>query len=275
MTEKVSEYARLIVGATCAGLGQALAQPAGTLLVEASACVGWEFIEAMNPGTEWEQSEGLCDLATDLRQELLRRNILHEGRVHLPALAPVLFQRLRDSGAAYLFLTDIIEVKPEGDGFAVTLFNQGGRREVTVKRLLDTTTHLATRPDETVALQSKHIHATLHYRGAAKTPETVPASTAEFTFIPGRFPREAFLSLALPLAADWPQARAALHRFWLERPTAFADWELASVATRLAEVPVKVESPADWSVLQSAGFVNPLRAFSAGVCCGTAAGVLS
>lgn len=264
MQKIASHYGRLIVGATFAGLGDLLARPGDALLVESTATVGWEFIEAYRPGVDWERTAGLNEAASDLRRELVERNILEADRVHLPALSPVLHQRLDRSGADYLFLTDVLAVEPGGSGYDVTLATRSGLKTVSVRRILDTTTHLLTRPGQEVIIESKRIGANLNLR-QGEPFDGRPVYGDRFALTPGRFGSEAFLSLALPVEATWTAAREALHRFWLARPAPLGGWDLASVATRLDETPVRAELRAEnWLHLPSTAHDNPLRAFAAG-----------
>ncbi|MBN1675856.1 MAG: hypothetical protein JXR37_32735 [Kiritimatiellae bacterium] len=259
-----TEYGTLIVGATCAGLGYACARPEDSLLVESSALVGWEFVEAMDPGSGWAAAVGLGMETDELRRELQARNILDGERVHLPAVAPVLFNRLKESGLPYRFWTDVLEVRDRGAEFEVVLFDAGGRRTVRVNRILDTTTHLVSVHEAPVRIESKAIGATLN-RMDRPAPLPAAACNGGWRVQEGRFPGEAFLALALPPEADWPAARARLHEFWMDRPAGLRPWHLVAVGTRLAEKPAWVDSPSDrWQALPSARFENVLEAFAAG-----------
>ena len=261
-----SEYETLVIGATCAGLAAALARPEETLLVEPSAGIGWEFVAAIRPGTGWEDAGGSGEGAEGLRRELIDRNILHQGRVHLPAIAPVLFKRLYDSGAHYLFLTDVLDVAAGGGGYEVVLFGRSGSRKVRVRRILDTTSGLVSRPARRVEVTYRGIHAILS--GSVRGAQSEGSRAAwQYRTVPGRFPSEAYLML--PLNGDdddWPRARARLHDFWTDRPGELLGADLATVATRLAEKPVPADVPErGWRHLPSASYDNPLQAFAAGV----------
>ncbi len=261
-----SEYEQLVIGATCAGLAGALARPEGTLLVEPSASIGWEFVEAIRPGTGWEDADQSGKEAEGLRRELIDRNILHQGRVHLPAIAPVLFKRLYDSSVHYLFLTDVLEVVPGAGGYEVALFGRSGLTKVRVRRILDTTNGLVSRPAQQVEVTYRGIHAILNGSMREAQSERSRAGS-QYRTVPGRFPSEVYLMLPLSNDDDdWPRARVRLHDFWTDRPAELLGADLATVAMRLAEKPV----PADvrergWRHLPSASFDNPLQAFAAGV----------
>jgi len=258
------EYETVVVGATCAGLGYALSHPDGTLLVESSSSVGGEFIEAMDPGVGWGAPAGLGPEAESLRDELVTRNILDGDRLHLPAVAAVLFARLKESRVAYRFWTDILATREQGSGFELTLFDTGGRSTIRASRILDTTTRAVSLVGEPTGLDRKAIGATL---SCPNPPDEFPASGSEAACAlhRGRFPGEAFLVLDLPLEADWPAARRRLHGFWLSRPAALRDWHLASVGARLIERPAWRESPSErWTLLPSARFENLLAAYDAG-----------
>lgn len=258
-------YRQIVVGSTFAGLGALLSsRPGDSVLIESTATVGWEFIEAFDPARGWEDVGELNAGALELRDELIARNILHDGRVHLPAIAPVLFKRLDTSGADYLFLTDILEVNAQSGGFEMVLSTRSGVRRIRAERIVDTTSGFLSRPDIAPRIERKLIGANLNLReGGSFDGKSVRGKGWSLT--PGRFASEAFLAVELPVESEWTGAREALHGFWADRPAPLAAWDLVSVATRLAVQPIPVETgDSNWIHVPSAAHTNPLLAFAAG-----------
>ena len=134
-------YTTLICGATFGGIGALLASPDDTLMVERTAMVGGEFIEAINPGRQ-----GSLHFSTSfgrrINEELVARNLIEPagGAIHLPALHPVLCRKLLDASASILLLTEVISIKPHERGYEVTICNAAGWQVFTASNILDTTT---------------------------------------------------------------------------------------------------------------------------------------
>lgn len=267
------DYDRIVIGATMLGVGLALARPQRTLLVEASAGAGTDFVTAMRAGTGvagW-QAPVAGGLAASLHQELLERNILDPatGGLHLPAVGPVLCRRLQAAAVETLFLTDVLSVQAApGEGARIELAHKTGRQTLTAREIIDTTArpHAAKGPLR-VGLRRRAIAAALNRRDAAAPgPATlgcaIPGTDALWS--PGCFAAEAWLEVPIAAAADWAAARQALHSFWLSRPALLAGWDLASIAAELIEVPVAATPATTCRWLPSAAHPNLLAAFAAG-----------
>ncbi len=264
MSQKNTSYDRIIVGATCPGVGCALGRPEGTLLVEPSGTIAGEWTETMHPGSGWEQCGDLTADAVGLWDELERRRILVEGRFHLPALSPVLFQRLYESPVRYAFLTRITECRYENGRFVLDLLDAGGHHTVEAGRVIDTTVPFLSGTAQKPRVIASSVGVNCNY-----TQENVPAkhgmSGEGWVLYAGRYLREAFLSLDLPAGTDWPRARAAVTAFFRELPAEMKGWEAASTATRLFETvePVDTGRP-EWRHEPATAFSNAVRGFDRG-----------
>lgn len=258
-------YRTIVLGATCAGLGAALEDIDGTLVIERTALVGHEFINSFNPGKGWNDTP-LSASGASLKEELRERGILSEdGLVHLPALAPVLYNRIHGSGLRVLLLTEVLEVEDRGDGVEVTIHHASGKSVVRAERLIDTRTEAAASD-----LVAKRINAMLMYVGE-KTPEIVApiapiASNAGAEIVKCKLAGELVLKLEVGNEDGWIQARSKLNRLWTDRAAEWSDWRICAVATCFEVVLSSCSSTEKGRILRltSAAYRNPLEAFEAG-----------
>ncbi|GAA3404429.1 hypothetical protein ACFFNY_26775 [Paenibacillus hodogayensis] len=261
-------YPLLVYGATSAGLGLTVAAPAGTLLVERSSLVGHEFVAAYNPGHRWERR--LDSAAAELlRTELLERGLLTpEGRVHLPAIAPVLFRLIRQHCLHVQMMTEIVEVVPDRNGYAVTLLNASGLTRVTAGRLIDTTPLCSSLGARRMTPIAKSINAMLHAPGTAELPPSPLPEPLDgrVSLLDGLYPGERILRLELDAGDGWLTAREKLHRYWADHYTAFAPWTIAALADafdiRTTELDRDIADR--WSWFPSSSYANLLEAYDAG-----------
>ncbi|WP_282936202.1 hypothetical protein [Paenibacillus sp. RC67] len=271
MTAEAAHYQLLVCGATCAGLGAALAAKLPVIVVERSAGVGQEFIETFNPGS-FEAMDDLrvSPLEQSLHAELIERSLMEPGGgpVHLPGVHSVLCKRIQDAGLKVLFLTEIIEITPTGDGFEVTLYNVSGFQTIRVDRILDTTSCRFSRPDQHYAPVNRKIiraHLSAGISGNETTPIVQPLDE-QAQILQGRFPSERILALTVDTGTDWPAARHSLQEYWRARPASLALWTIAAVASTFGEqVPQgPIELAAHWIWLPSESSPHPLLAFRQG-----------
>lgn len=257
-------YDLLIVGSTFAGLGAAYAAGGETILVERTAAVGHEFINSCNPGTGWLETE-LSPQGERLKQELLNRNILSmEGKVHLPAAAPLLYHQIREDGLPVLLMTEVVNIREMKDGFEVDFYNASGLESCRVKRILDTTGNCLTCTRQRIIPLRKSINAMLSCEDSS-TPLHA-ADCEEVEFVEGKLPGEMILKLKVSPQEDWITARYQLHQFWMNRSEEWKPWTIATVADCFEIVvdPGPVAIATGWSWLPSSSYRNPLEAFEAG-----------
>ncbi|RKN85296.1 hypothetical protein [Paenibacillus ginsengarvi] len=255
----------LVIGATLAGLGLAAAGKERALVVERTSGVGREYLGCFHPGERLEEPTS-SEAAGVLREELTRRNLLSENRLHLGALAPVLFNRIRRDGWRVRFLTEIIgiEREAEADAYTVTLFDASGLRQIRTSFIVDTTSLCVSSPASKPAIRSKKLNAMLHNADPSANAPVLNEGGAEV--VQGRFPGEVILKLNLDPGDDWPSARDKLHRYWADRPAAFGSWTMALVADAFETFTEKGPfSLGDrWVWLPSCAYANALQAFDAG-----------
>lgn len=277
MKNEGTELDTLIVGATFTGLGIAcyrrqINPNRQTLIVERGITVGHEFIYAYKHGSKWMETNIRNEATAALKKELLRRNVLSaEGRAHLPGITPVLYQMVRDQELPIQFMTEIVSVEAgKGrNGFKVTIFDGSGFRELTVGKIVDTTSDYRTHP-HFQAVGKKGINALLHSKNADKRlPEgqVMSLTNRDFFLQQGRFESEAFLSLPLLENEGWVEGRRKIHEFWVNRPMELQGWSLASVADQLdhdsVQGPHEIEP--HWHLLTSSAYANPFASMEEGM----------
>lgn len=270
MSTETSHYRTIVLGATFAGLGAALEDIDGTLVIERTAQVGHEFINSFNPGRNWNGT-ALSPSGASLKEELRERGILSDdGLVHLPALAPVLYNRIHDSVLRILLLTEVLHVENRGDRVVVTIHHASGRRVVSADKLIDTRTE-AVMPGEIAA---KRMNAMLLYGGEEElrdvelpSPSTARTIGAGAEIVRCKLRGEWILKLPIDKDDDWVQAREKLNRFWTERTPEWADWTICAVATSFEVEAVPGGGAEDGRIrrLISAAYSNPLEAYEAGI----------
>lgn len=250
-----------IIGGTFLGLGFGLNHEEDSVLIESSGSLGWEFVDAMNTGKQWSETNSLPAISSKYYSQLKERNILEDDKVHLPALAPLLFQFLKDSKLKFHFLTHIIDIKKDTNGYEITIYNQNGFSKISADQILDTTSS-GYRQKELKAKQ--FIGATIH--SADNEVKDFNLSGEGFEVIKGHLLSEAFLKIELQINSSWDVARKKIHEFWVNRPDELSSWELASVASRLDVMPENINgwSKEEFTWLPGIGLENPLLALSKG-----------
>lgn len=264
---EISHYRTIVLGATFAGLGAALEDIDGTLVIERTALVGHEFINSFNPGKDWNDT-ALSASGASLREELRERGLLSDdGLVHLPALAPVLYNRIHESGLRVLLLTEVLRIEESSEFVEVTIYHASGRSVVRADRLIDTRTEAAV-PGDIVA---KRINAMLLHVGEATLevdrPDAFVVPDAETEIVKGKLGGELIIKLTIEKADDWVQARSKLNRVWTNRPEEWSDWRLCAVATCF-EVEMAVRDSSEEGRIRrltSAAYRNPLEAYETGI----------
>jgi hypothetical protein len=267
METEISHYRTIVLGATFTGLGAALEDTDGTLVIERTALVGHEFINSFNPGRDWNDTP-LSDSGASLREELRERGILSDdGLVHLPALAPMLYNRIYESGLRVFLLTEMLHVEEKHDYVEVTIHHASGRSVVRADRLIDTRTEAVMDADKT----ARRINAMLLYVGEtpldAVLPDTFVVPDAETEIVKCKLGGELILKLAIENRDDWVQARSKLNQVWTARTGEWLDWRICAVATCFEVEMAACSSSGEGRIqrLTSAAYCNPLEAYEAGI----------
>lgn len=264
---KYTEHALLICGTTFAGLGAAVAAletNQSVIIVERTALVGREFIDAFNPGRTWGTPE--TSFGRKFWEDVLARNLLEvEGPVHLPALHPVLCLFIKEYGLNVHFLTEIVEVAEHNGRYLVSLHNASGIHHVIVDEILDTSTQRLTQPGRLFVPTHKRLNAYLHHPAIREAVIPAPMDDS-MSIAKGRFHSEIILRVCVPPKYDWQQAKQWLHSYWEARPEEWASWTIAAVAGLFESVvrrgPIRLAK--QWTWLPSEGFDHPLEAIDSG-----------
>ncbi len=262
----------LVLGATMAGTALALSRPADTLVVERSMLFGTDYLGSLNI-KRCRPDLVRQPLALDFRDELFRRNLLNDaGEVHAQRIAGVLANRLRNSGAGVLLLTEVVAISPRDEGYEVVLYNADGYTTVHAGQIIDTTSDgYFLDPSQRPPIQ-KSLCAALAVPAGAVLTSCCPTGGQ---ILQGRFADEFVLKVALDAADGWVAARARLNACWQECRSRLPDGcAIAAIATEWA-VDFQIE-PADhvdlavharWRWHPSASYQDLLSAFAGGARC--------
>ncbi|MDF2721326.1 MAG: hypothetical protein K0Q59_1001 [Paenibacillus sp.] len=258
----------LVIGATFAGIGISSAAKRASreaLIVEQASLPGQEFIGSYRPGTNWSGAARTQEGNRFLHQ-LRQRNVLSEhGRLHIPAVMPIVCDYIRQEQLSVKLMTTITHISEFSDGYNVTMLDVSGVHTVVAKQIVDTTARGLFDAGAERRIVRKSINAMLHH----PTPEgALPEPfDGDVSFVRGRFDSELIVQVAVDPDDDWMTARQKLHRVWSERPERLRPWMIAAVAdsfeTHTGQGPVSIRP--DWFGLPSCAYGNLLEAFEAGM----------
>jgi hypothetical protein len=234
------------------------------IVVERTASVGREFIEAFNPGFGWATPG--TEFGQRFRDALIGRNLMEEsGPVHLPGLHPVLCLLIKEYGLKVKFLTEIVGVSERDGMYEVLLHDASGCSPVLAETIVDTSTQRLTVPGSLAVPERKRVNAYLHHpdiRNAA-LPDPIDET---MSVCRGRYRSEVILKAAVAPGDDWLQARRKLHQYWRARPAQWASWTIAAMAGEFeSDVPRGPHRLGErWSWFPSEALANPLTALDQG-----------
>lgn len=254
----------LVIGATGVGLGLIASRgnaDAHVLLIDRGIIPGAEFINALVPGDGWETPPS-SPTAKSVYDELIARNVLSNGRIHLPAVSPVLYGRMKPLASRIRLSTELLGVAKAAAGYEVTISDAGGISKITAAAIIDTTAERISKPRMTFA--SKAFNALLD--APAKDYREIIGQHGNAAVLPGRFDSERFLSLPMAAGDGFPEARKKLSQFWHERDDALKPWAIAATAGTFAYTvnEKRTEIAPSWLHLPSAAYPNITRALEAG-----------
>lgn len=217
-----TEYERLILGATFAGIGAAVRRPEGCLIVERRTQPGYEYIDSFS--TVRCNGTALGAEAQALEQQLRGRGILSEdGKVAHGALAAFLNGYLLEQNVSILLQTEVVAVTACDGYYAVDLVNASGKRCVTAKEVFYAQPPMA---DGDVYMSAQLV-------SSKAGMEPLQAWQENMALEPGYFDGQMILKVRVDANATMQQARAVLMDCWRARPAQYAGWRIAVFAEEL------------------------------------------
>lgn len=217
-----TEYERIIVGATFAGIGAAIRQPEGCLVIERRTQPGYEYIGSLST---IPCRHAVSNVHTkELKRQLCVQGILSaDGMAAHGALAAFLNQYILDCGISILLQTEVISVTAYDGYYTVDLVNASGKRRVTAK--------------EVVCAQMPKVDSAVYFSAQLAPPETDAGQLQPWQdgmlLESGYFDGQVILKVRVDGDATIQQARAALMECWRARPTQYAGWRIAVFAEEL------------------------------------------
>ena len=264
------DYDTVLIGASALAMGAALSAPQGeVLIIEPSACMAAEWTETFYPGSDWAalgEAQPRAALAQALLAEMEQRHIKTERGIHTPGISALLFKAARDQSMPISFMTRVLSVSPDKDGFAIQVVNAGGLYTFHAQRIIDTTATFISDPQTQVAIRDAFVG--VHLRAQPKLNlQTESHDQKEYAFIRGAFETEASLHLRLGEDRSLPRVRKQVHDFLIQRPEALRHWNCTAVATRLRLAVEAVDSgTAGWTHQPASQYAHVIAAIDAGTC---------
>ncbi len=233
----MQSYDTIIIGASFYGCGLAIGMPAGGKILEPSILTGAEFSLAMNPGDDWDSPLQTAE-ARVCKEELRRRKGLNiAGQAAVAAFSPILSACCLAQQLEIEFSCSVI--KQAGDRLLVV--GVDGPREIRAARVINALPS-TTAPQKTLT-------GIVSLVGPLADGDYGP-----FFLRNSSRQGEAYLRLALPAEASWPEARQRYHTAWDQRASVLLGARLLLLATNFA-----------WP-----GAANPVLALDRGICAGRA-----
>lgn len=131
-------YDVIVLGATFTAAGIAQKYKEKCLIVERSTLAGYEFLSALNFGTEYTQ-ELKSDAAKNLLEIFKQRDAFNGDRICLYDCATSFYRLLE--GKNVLLNTEIISVEKSCEGFVCTVHSVSGYHTYKAKNIIDTRVH--------------------------------------------------------------------------------------------------------------------------------------
>lgn len=217
-----TDYKRLVLGATFAGLGAAARSPKDCLVVERRAQPGYEYTGSFSTVPCRHMERGTA--AQMLEQRLRRHGILSEdGKTAHGALSAFLHAYVLEQPYDILLMTEVEAVSAKDGRYEAVLVNASGVQRVTA--------------DE-VFYAAPPKYAGDAYMSAVLAPPLAgaacPAPWQEGMAVePGYFAGQYILKVRVDGDCSMQQARRALLSCWENRPPACRKWKIAAFAQEL------------------------------------------
>lgn len=255
----------VVIGAACHGAGIVLGG-GDVLVADNGAVVGAEYFDTYRACSGWK--DGLQNaVARGLYRDMADRGTITGERSDTYALAPFLYKALIPHHGRFALWTTFLGMRPDNGGFAVSLFDADGRREVRCARVVDMTPACVTNPEfgRTNILSARLTAAVIAPDAAALLEEWRPETG---TLRPGRTHDELFFSVPVDPAAGFPAARRKLVAEWnRRREVFFRNNKIAFIAKRFETTLARDDETfaPNHFFFNPARFANPLAAIDAGI----------
>lgn len=216
-----TDYERIILGATFAGLGAAVSRPEDCLVVERRSQPGYEYIGSLSTIPCNRAVTGAC--TRELEQQLRAHGILSESGIAAHgALASFINAFILQKQISVLLQTEVLAVTECGGYYEVDLVNSSGTRRVTAKEVF-----YAQPP---AAGETAYVSALLAppYAGECLRPWMENMAIEQ-----GYYEGQMILKVRVDGNASMQQARSKLLDCWRARPAQYADWRIAVFAEEL------------------------------------------
>lgn len=131
-------YEIIVLGATFTAAGIAQKYKEKCLILERSTLAGYEFLSALNFGTEYN-CDPESEAAINLLEVFKQKNAFNDDRICLYDCATSFYRLLEDKNV--LLNTEIISVENVNEEFVCTVHNVSGYHTFKAKTVIDTRVH--------------------------------------------------------------------------------------------------------------------------------------
>ncbi len=263
----------LVVGCTGVGLGLALSNPSETLVIESTAALLPEWVQTYVPGNEWDTYQAANELTQRIQADMKKRSIQTDRGVHITGLSALMAQLSKEHKINALFMTHILGVEAQADGFKVDIVNVGGHSSIYCKRIIDTSSRFLSDPNKNVKVNKRQL--SFYLRPIPGKDIAGEHTDSSYAFAPGAFINEASVIVDVDPHMHWHAARNQANEFWVNRPEPLRSWNCVAMSTQFFEqVEVVQTGHAQWQHVPAMHELNALAGIDSGVAL-AAQGVLS
>jgi hypothetical protein len=212
-----NKFELVVIGATFAGIGKAVRNK-DSLIIESGTIPGREYVSAFCSGIA-DDLPLKTPQALKLKDELLKRGILSDGRVNPAGLAAYINKYLLENGVTVLFMTEVLGIEKKEDVYEISVYSCGKQQKIWA--------------DKVVSGKLGGERAETFYNAAISGGQgkMLPEPWHEdIIFEPGAYPGEAYVKLKTNSNCGLSKARILLRNIWASRPQKYNEWKIAMFA---------------------------------------------
>ena len=245
------DYDVIIIGATFTAAGLVKAYGNRCLVLERRPQAGYEFLNAINFGTDYDTPLKSCE-AKELYTKFKEKDAFDGERLCLFSCAELLYRIFE--GNNIMLNMEIISINKAEDGYEVTAHGVSGWRTFTAKKIIDTTVR-----SEMIEEKSLNILVNADKETELILPENIKAETKRWGY-----EGDTLIKCFVDKDANYIAGRSQVANVIEQLPK---EYKVALVADSFDHAVKPGYPKVENGILyiSSCGYKNPLLAFDAGV----------